>query len=166
MKIAPEILSLRPYQPGKPISETKRELGLKNVIKLASNESPLGPSEAVMDAIRAQVGEIYRYPDGACFEMRKALMQYYGVESNQLIFGNGSDELVDILVQLYCEPGDAVLTSKGAFSAYQISAQSVRARTIHTPLTPDSRFDLKAMAGDLEKDPRIKLVFLPNPNNL
>jgi len=165
MKVPPEIQSLRPYQPGKPISETKRELGLKNVIKLASNESPLGPAQSVLEAIRANAGEVYRYPDGSCFEMRQALAQYFGVEPNQLIFGNGSDELVDIMTQIYCDPGDAVLTSQGAFSAYQISAQSVRARAIHTPLTADSRFDLKAMAKDLEKDPRIRFVFLPNPNN-
>jgi histidinol-phosphate aminotransferase len=165
MKVAPEILSLRPYQPGKPISETKRELGLKDVIKLASNESPLGPSESVKEAIRAAIGEIYRYPDGSCFEMRQALMEYYGVESNRLIFGNGSDELVDILVQLYCERGDAVMTSQGAFSAYQISTQSVRARIVQTPLLSDSRFNLKSMAEYLQNDPAIKLVFLPNPNN-
>lgn len=165
MKVAPEILSLRPYQPGKPISETKRELGLKEVIKLASNESPLGPSESVKEAIAKAVSEIHRYPDGSCFEMRQALSQHYGVESNQLIFGNGSDELVDILVQLYCERGDSVMTSQGAFSAYQISAQSVRAKTIHTPMTKDSRFDLKAMAEQLKSDPSIKLVFLANPNN-
>ncbi len=165
MKVTDNFLSLQPYKPGKPISETKRELGLKEVIKLASNESPLGPSQAVLEAIRANAGEVYRYPDGACFEMRRALMEYFGVEGNQLIFGNGSDELVDILCQIYLEPGDSVLTSQGAFSAYQISAQSVRAKTIHTSLTTDSRFDLAAMAEQLQNNAKIKLVFLPNPNN-
>lgn len=165
MKVAPEILSLRPYQPGKPISETKRELGLKEVIKLASNESPIGPSEAVLEAIRKAAPEIYRYPDGACFEMRQAISRYYKVDPKNLIFGNGSDELVDILVQLYCERGDSVMTSQGAFSAYQISAQSVRAKTIAIPLLKDARFDLATMAKALENDSSIKLVFLPNPNN-
>ncbi len=165
MKVSPEILSLRPYQPGKPISETQRELGLERVIKLASNECPIGPSESVLKAMKEALNEIHRYPDGACFEMRRCLMEYYGVSGEELIFGNGSDELVDILTQVYCEPGDAILTSKGAFSAYQISAQSVRARTIYAPMTPDHRFDLKAMAAELEKDNRIRLVFLPNPNN-
>ncbi|MGE4130710.1 MAG: histidinol-phosphate transaminase [Bdellovibrionales bacterium] len=165
MRVAPEILSLRPYQPGKPISETKRELGLSTVVKLASNESPLGPSPRVVEALRQALPEIHRYPDGSCFEMRHALSQHFGVPGDQLVFGNGSDELVDILVQIYCEPGDGVLTSKGAFSAYSISAQSVRARTVQTELTADSRFDLKAMALKLEEDPLIRLVFLPNPNN-
>lgn len=165
MKVPPEIESLRPYQPGKPIAETQREFGLKQVIKLASNESPIGPSPRVIEALRGHLNEIYRYPDGSCFEMRQALSKYYGVDGRHMIFGNGSDELVDILTQIYCNPGDAVLTSSGAFSAYQISAQSVRARAIHTPLRADLRFDLVAMAKDLVKDPKIRLVFLPNPNN-
>lgn len=165
MRPTENFLSLQPYKPGKPISETKRELGLNEVIKLASNESPLGPSQAVLEAIRANAGEVYRYPDGACFEMRRALSEYFGTEPNTLIFGNGSDELVDILCQIYLEPGDSILTSQGAFSAYQISAQSVRAKTIQTSLTPDSRFDLQAMADQLKNNSKIKLVFLPNPNN-
>lgn len=165
MKVAPEILSLQPYQPGKPISETKREFNLKEVIKLASNESPLPPSQSVQNAIREHLNELHRYPDGACFEMRQAVANYYSVPTNQLVFGNGSDEIVDRLVQIYCAPGDAILTSQGAFIAYQISAQSCRARTIHTPLTKDYRFDLPAMIEALKKDDRIRLVFLPNPNN-
>lgn len=165
MRVSREIQTLVPYQPGKPISETKRELGLTDVIKLASNESPLGPSPCVREALRTALDELNLYPDGACFEMRQAMAKHLNVQPNELVFGNGSDELVDRLVQVYCEPGDGVLTSQGAFSAYEISAQSSRARAIHTPLLPDYRFDLKAMAKDLEADPKIRLVFLPNPNN-
>ncbi len=165
MKVTENFLNLQPYKPGKPISETKRELGLQEVIKLASNESPIGPSPAALEAIRANASEVYRYPDGSCFEMRRALMEYFGVEADQLIFGNGSDELVDILCQVYLEPGEAILTSQGAFSAYYISATSVRAKTVYTSLTADSRFDLEAMALELQKNPKIKIVFLPNPNN-
>lgn len=165
MRVPPEIASLNPYQPGKPISETKRELGLDRVYKLASNESPLPPSRKVREAVLVAMEEMHRYPDGACFELRKAVSQYYGVPENWLMFGNGSDEIVDILVQIYCQPGDSILTSKGAFSAYEISATSVRVRTQHTPLTDDLRFDLKAMAAKLEADSSIKFVFLPNPNN-
>ena len=165
MRIPPEIASLTPYQPGKPISETKRELGLKRVYKLASNESPLPPSEKVRRAILDAVDDINRYPDGACFEMRRAVARYYGVPENTLMFGNGSDEIVDILVQIYATPEDSILTSQGAFSAYYISATSVRVPTRFTPLAPDLRFDLKAMARQIEEDPTIRLVFLPNPNN-
>jgi histidinol-phosphate aminotransferase len=165
MRAHPEIENLTPYQPGKPISETKRELGLDRVYKLASNESPIPPSEKVRRAIAEALPEIHRYPDGACFEMRKAVAEYYNVPPQNLIFGNGSDEVVDILVQIYCKPGDSILTSKGAFSAYYISATSVRVKTNFTELTPDLRFDLKAMARMLETDPTVKFVFLPNPNN-
>lgn len=165
MRAHPEIESLTPYQPGKPISETKRELGLKHVYKLASNESPLPPSQKVKDALLKAMEEINRYPDGACFELKQAVAKYYDVPADWLIFGNGSDEIVDILVQIYCKPGDSILTSKGAFSAYYISATSVRVKTNFTELLPDLRFDLKAMARMLETDPTIKFVFLPNPNN-
>lgn len=165
MKVHPEIAGLTPYQPGKPISETKRELGLSHVYKLASNESPIPPSEKVLSAVRAALTEINRYPDGACFEMRQAVAAYYGVPADWLMFSNGSDEAIDILVQIYCKPGDSILTSVGAFSAYSISATSVRVATQYTPLTPDLRFDLKEMAAKLESDPSIKFVFLPNPNN-
>jgi histidinol-phosphate aminotransferase len=165
MKVPPEIASLNPYQPGKPISETKREYGLKEVIKLASNESPLGPSFKVVAAVQAALPELHRYPDGACFEMRHALAKYFNVPPEWLIFGNGSDELVDMMVQIYVRPGEAVLTSQGAFSAYEISAKSVCARAVHTPLTPDYRFDLRQMTAALRADPAIRMVFLPNPNN-
>lgn len=165
MKVHPEIAGLTPYQPGKPISETKRELGLNHVYKLASNESPIPPSEKVLGAIRDAIPEIYRYPDGACFEMRQAVAAYYGIPANWLMFSNGSDEAIDILVQIYCKPGDSILTSEGAFSAYSISATSVRVATQMTKLTSDLRFDLKAMAAKIESDPSIKFVFLPNPNN-
>jgi histidinol-phosphate aminotransferase len=166
MKALPEIQTLTPYQPGKPISETKRELGLNHVYKLASNESPIGPSPRVKQAMMAALEDINRYPDGACFEMRQAVAKYYGVPPESLIFGNGSDEIVDILVQIFCDPArDSILTSQAAFSAYQISAQSVRVKAQTTPLAADLRFDLRAMAERLEKDPSIRFVFLPNPNN-
>jgi histidinol-phosphate aminotransferase len=98
--------------------------------------------------------------------MRKAISNYYQVPENHLIFGNGSDEIVDILVQVYCDPAkDSILTSQGAFSAYQISAQSVRVRAQTVPLLEDLRFDLKAMREKIEKDDSIRFVFLPNPNN-
>ncbi len=165
MKVPKSIQNLIPYQPGKPISETKRELGLSHVYKLASNESPLGPSEKVRQALVQAIDEIHRYPDGACFEMREALAKYFQVPPDWLMFGNGSDEIVDILVQIYCDRDEFILTSEGAFSAYEISAKSVQVSTIHTPLTADLRFDLRGMADELERNPKIRFVFLPNPNN-
>jgi histidinol-phosphate aminotransferase len=165
MRVPPSIQNLTPYQPGKPISETKRELGLNHVYKLASNECPLGPSEKVRKALVAAIEELQRYPDGSCYEMRQALAKHYNVSPDWLIFGNGSDELVDIMVQIYCDRDESILTSEGAFSAYEISARSVQAGVIHTPLNPELRFDLKAMAQELARNPKIRFVFLPNPNN-
>ncbi len=170
MRVSEFIQNLKPYQPGKPISETKREYGLSDVIKLASNESPLGPSPKILEAMKESLLEINRYPDGSCFAMRQAFAEAYNVKPDELVFGNGSDELVDRLVQVYCEPGDAIMTSQGAFIAYQISAQSSRAQTLFVPLTKDYRFDLKAMGEALKKNQaesgaKVKLVFLPNPNN-
>jgi histidinol-phosphate aminotransferase len=165
MKVAPEILSLVPYQPGKPISETKREYGLKEVIKLASNECPFPPSEKVMTALQEALLELHRYPDGAAFEMKEAASKYYGVSTNQIAFGNGSNELIDLLIRIYCEPGDQILTSQGAFIAYKISAQTARVSTIETPLKKDFSFDIPAMIEALKKNPKVRLVFLPNPNN-
>jgi histidinol-phosphate aminotransferase len=165
VKVPPEIATLIPYQPGKPISEAKREYGLKHVFKLASNESPLGPSPRVIEAVRRAATELHRYPDGSCYEMRQALAKYYEVPPDWLIFGNGSDELVDMLEQIYCRAGESIVTSQGAFSAYEISAKSVLARAQHTPVTKDLRFDLEAMAEIVKRDDSVRFVFLPNPNN-
>jgi histidinol-phosphate aminotransferase len=165
MKVSQDILSLIPYQPGKPISETKRELGLKEVIKLASNECPFPPSENVMLALTKALQEVHRYPDGAAYEMRNAAAKYYDIGERQIAFGNGSNELIDMLIHIYCDTGDQILTSKGAFIAYKISAQAARVGTIETPLKADFGFDIPAMVKALKEHPKIKLVFLPNPNN-
>jgi len=165
MKVSPEILSLVPYQPGKPISETKRELGLTEVIKLASNECPFGPSPKVMRAIEEALQELHRYPDGAAFEMKQAAAKYYGVSEKTVSFGNGSNELIDFLIRIYCDTNDQILTSKGAFIAYKISAQVARVQTIETPLKKNYGFDIPAMVQALKTNPKVRLVFLPNPNN-
>lgn len=165
MKVAPEILSLVPYAPGKPISETKRELGLKEVIKLASNECPFPPSPKVMEALQMALTEVHRYPDGAAFEMKQAAARYYKIDESWISFGNGSNELIDLLIRIYCEPGDQILTSHGAFIAYKISAQAARVQTVETPLRNDYGFDIPAMIAALEANPKIRLIFLPNPNN-
>lgn len=165
MKVSEEILNLIPYQPGKPISETKRELGLSEVIKLASNECPFPPSAKVMRAMEEALREVNRYPDGAAFEMKQAAAKYYGVSEKMVSFGNGSNEIIDFLIRIYCSPGDQILTSRGAFIAYKISAQVARVQTIETPCKKDFSFDVPAMIEALKAQPKIRLVFLPNPNN-
>jgi histidinol-phosphate aminotransferase len=165
MKVSPEIQTLVPYVPGKPISETQRELGLDKIVKLASNESPWPPSPKVVEAIQKAASEINRYPDSTAYEMREAVSKYYKVPTNWLGFCSGSDEIADILIRIFCEPGDQILTSQAAFSCYQISAQAARVQTIFTSLGEGLRFDLKAMLKDLKSHPKIRIVFLPNPNN-
>ncbi len=167
MRVSPEILNLVPYVPGKPIEETKREKGLTSVTKLASNESLLGASPLVKEAISKALVDLHRYPDAGSFELTKAFCQFYNVAPEQVIFGNGSNELIDLLIRVFCEKDDAVLTSKGAFIAYKISTQAARIRFLETPLTDDYRYDLGAMAEILrtDKDHKVRLVFLANPNN-
>lgn len=165
MKVAPEILNLVPYAPGKPISETKREYGLKEVIKLASNECPVGPSEKMMEAMMGAMKEINRYPDGSAYELKRAMSKYLQVSPDKIAFGNGSDELIDLLVRIYCRPGDAIMTSQYSFIAYKISAQAAGVETIEIPTKAEMHFDLEAMANFLQTNDKVRLVFLPNPNN-
>lgn len=167
MKVSPEIVSLIPYKPGKPISETQREYGLTKVIKLASNENPLGPSPKAVDAIKHLLQQLHRYPDPSAYELLQVLSKKWGFPTNQLGLGNGSDELIDLLVRIYCEPGDGVLTSQAAFSAYEISAQANRAKVYTVPTAAGHRFDLKAIADYFFAHPeaKIRLIFIANPNN-
>jgi histidinol-phosphate aminotransferase len=159
------IRRLVPYVPGKPIEETQREFNLKRVIKLASNENPLGPSpKGKLAAIKA-LKEGHRYPDASGFWLKKALSAHLGVETRSLVLGNGSNEIIDLLVRAYCIPGDVVVTSQAAFAAYKICAQVQGATTLESPLTADLRFDLKAMIKLVRENERVRMVFIPNPNN-
>src|SRR4051794_29885973 len=117
------IRSMVPYVPGKPIEETQREFKLKRVIKLASNENPLGPSPKAILAMRKALKEMHRYPDGSAFKLKRALSKSLGVQPASLLIGNGSNEIIDLLVRTYCLPGEAIATSKAAFIAYQLCAQ-------------------------------------------
>lgn len=167
MKVSPEIVSLIPYKPGKPISETQREYGLTKVIKLASNENPLGPSPKAVAAIKNLLQDLHRYPDPSAYELIHTLSKKWNFPVSQLGLGNGSDELIDVLVRIYCEPGDGVLTSEAAFSAYEISAQANRAKVHRVPLKPGFKFDLKALGDYFFAHPeaKIRLIFIANPNN-
>lgn len=168
MKISKELLELVPYKAGKPISETKREYGLTEVFKLASNENPLGPSPKAIVAIQQALQNQHRYPDPSAFDLLNVLSDVWGFETENLGVGNGSDELIDLLTRIYCEPGDSILTSEASFAAYPISAQANRVRTIRTPMTSDYKFDVEALVKRVEQassDDRIRLVFIANPNN-
>lgn len=163
---APEyIRTLVPYVPGKPIEETQREFKLKRVIKLASNENPLGPSPKAMQAARRALASSHRYPDASGFHLKRALAAKSKLPPEQFILGNGSEEIMDFMIRAYCAPGDAIVTSQAAFIAYKISAQIQGMETLEAPLTVDFRFDLRAMAKLAREDKRVKIVFVANPNN-
>lgn len=168
MKVSPEIAALKPYVPGKPIEETQREFGLKDVIKLASNENPLGVSPRVAEALKLALTDLHRYPDAGAVQLIQAGSQAWSVPAENLAVGNGSNELIDLLIRIYCEPGDAILTFQHAFVAYPVCAQAARARVIEVPTGPDFQMSLSTLAEKLRKDrgtQKIRLVCLANPNN-
>lgn len=168
MKVSKEIQSLIPYKPGKPISETQRQYGLKEVYKLASNENALGPSEKVIKALQLALFQIHRYPDAGAYELIQKLHSVWKVKTSQLALGNGSNEIIDLLIRIYCEKGDAILTSQAAFVAYKVCAQAARVSVIETPLTVDYKMDLDKMAEAFlsqSANNKVRLIFIPNPNN-
>jgi len=168
MKVSSEILNLVPYKPGKPISETQREYGVQHVIKLASNENPLGPSPKAVEAIHQHLSELHRYPDPSCYELVQKISQLWKIPKDQISIGNGSNECIDLLIRIFCEPGEAILTSQAAFVAYQVCAQAARVQRFFIPLKEGYRPDLEKMADFLLNDPKassVRLVFIPNPNN-
>jgi histidinol-phosphate aminotransferase len=156
------VLNIAPYQPGKPISELRREKGLTDVIKLASNENPLGPSPKALAAVQQSLTSLHIYPDGNCFELRQALAKRLGVEGMELIFGNGSDEVIKMLGVTFLEPGDEVLVCEPTFSEYAYAANLMGAKLRTLPLK-DHAFDLEGMLAAV--NPKTKIVFICNPNN-
>ncbi|MFP5519346.1 MAG: histidinol-phosphate transaminase [Bdellovibrionia bacterium] len=168
MKVSDILKNMVPYKPGKPISETQREYGLEKVYKLASNENPLGPSPKALAAVREALNHQHLYPDPSAFAVLQKLSEKWRVPTSRLAIGNGSDELIDFLCRIYCEPGEGVLTSQAAFAAYPVSAAANRAKLHTVPMTADYRFDLRAMADYFLKNgtsEKIHLIFIANPNN-
>jgi len=166
MSQVPEyIRTLVPYVPGKPIEETQREFKIKKVIKLASNENPLGPSPVARKAVKAALRNLHRYPDGAGFNLKRAIQKSLSISSDSLILGNGSNEVVDHIIRTYCIAGDAIVTSQAAFIAYKICAQVHGVRTLEAPLDSRMQFDVGAIAELVRKNERARIVFIANPNN-
>lgn len=168
MKVSEEILNLVPYKPGKPISETQRQYGISKVVKLASNENPLGMSPKAQAAVEKALQQGHRYPDASCYELVQKISQVWKLPSKNISVGNGSDELIDLLVRVYCEPRESVITTEKAFVAYSVRAGASRVRVERVPLKNQFYTDLEAMAKILRAEresKKIRLVFLPNPNN-
>ena len=162
-----QILNLVPYKPGKPIAETQREYNLTEVIKLASNENALGPSPAAIKAMEKWIKEQHIYPDPSSFDLVQKLSQKWSIPVNRIGIGNGSNEIIDLLIRIFCEPGDSILTSQAAFVAYQVCAQAARVQVRTVPLKDPLTLDLQAIADDFFQNTskKIRMIFIPNPNN-
>lgn len=156
------VQGLHPYLPGKPVSELQRELGLSHIVKLASNENPLGPSDAVLNALQGACAELSRYPDGSCFELKQALSQFLDVLPTQLTVGNGSNDVLNLIARAFLAPDDEAVFSEYAFAVYPIATQAVGAKGVVAPAKQWGH-DLTAMAEAITA--RTKVVFLANPNN-
>ena len=156
------ILGIAPYEPGKPIEELERELMIHNPIKLASNENPLPPSDRVQKAIIAALSSLDRYPDGSGFYLRQALAKKHGVMPDQVVLGNGSNELIELLVRTFLRPGDEAVVPHPSFVVYPMIVQAAGGVRVMVMLK-DFRLDLDAMARAIT--PLTKIVFVANPNN-
>jgi histidinol-phosphate aminotransferase len=156
------IAELVPYEPGKPIEEVQRELGLDRVVKLASNEGPFGPFPAALEALQRQQAELNRYPDGGAYALRAAIAERHGVRFEEVAIGAGADGVIDCLSQAVLENGDEIVCGWPSFPSYVIDALKLGARPIRVPLR-DHRYDVDALLGAITE--RTKLVYVCLPNN-
>ena len=162
LKVHSNIASLSPYVPGKPIEELQRELGLARVIKLASNENPLGPSPKALAALSDGTATLHRYPDGGAFRLREALADRWKVAPDQIILGNGSDEILGLLTRTFLAPDDEAVMADQTFVIYKMEVIAAHGKPVIIPLK-QWRHNLQAMADAITD--RTRLLFLCNPNN-
>ncbi len=158
------VRAIAPYLPGKPIAELAREMGLdaREIVKLASNENPLGPSPAALEAVRRCLPDLARYPDGAGFELKTALAAHHGVAASQIVLGNGSNDVLEFAARAFLGPASSAVYSRHAFAVYPLAVQAVGARGIEAPARAFGH-DPQAMLEAIEDDTRV--VFVANPNN-
>lgn len=156
------ILDLKPYVPGKPIEEVKRELGIDDIIKLASNENPFGASAKAVEAMKLAAESVSLYPDGSCFELRTAMAAHLGVRPEMLIFGSGGDEVIFQLAMAFVEPGSEIVQADPTFSEYGTASKIMDANIISVPLK-EWTHDLPAMLDKVSE--RTRLFVITNPNN-
>ena len=156
------VRALQPYQPGKPLDELEREYGVKEAVKLASNENPLGPNPRVIKVIQDELADITRYPDGNGFALKKALADKHHVQINQVTLGNGSNDLLELITRAFVTPEHEVLFSQHAFAVYPIVTQAVGAKAVIVP-AKNWGHDLDAMAEAISDKTRV--IFIANPNN-
>jgi histidinol-phosphate aminotransferase len=158
----PGLEHLEPYVPGTPVEDVQRKYGLKHVIKLASNENPLGTSPLALEAIRDALHRLHYYPDSQCYSLRHALAEYHQVDHEQLVIGNGADGVITQICMAYLDQDSEVIVSQSSFPVYDCFTHVMRARLVKTPLK-DYGLDLEAMAAAITV--RTTLIFVCNPNN-
>jgi histidinol-phosphate aminotransferase len=158
----PAVNALTPYQPGKPVEDVQRELGLERVVKLASNEGPFGPFPAALEAMQRAARELNRYPDGGSYRLHEALAVRHGVDIGEIVAGSGADGCIDMLSQAVLDPGDEIVCGWPSFPSYVIYARRQGATAVTVPLR-DHRYDLDALLEAVT--PRTKLVYVCTPNN-
>ena len=156
------ILNLRPYEPGKPIEDLERELGIENAIKLASNENPMGPSPLALKAVNNILSGLHRYPDGNALRLKEAISSENNVEIEQITVGNGSNDIIEFVVRSFLTTQDSAVFSKHAFAVYPLAVQAIGAQGIEVP-AKDWGHDLFAMSNAIQEN--TKLIFIANPNN-
>ncbi len=160
--VRPSVLKIRPYKPGKPIEEVQRELGLTDVVKLASNENPLGPSPKAVAALQNFMPSIHLYPDGGCYRLKKELSDRFSAPMDSILTGSGSCELIELIGKVLLSQGDEVIFAQPSFIMYRIVATACSAHIVAVPLKAYAQ-DLPGMADMIR--PRTKLVYIANPNN-
>jgi histidinol-phosphate aminotransferase len=158
------VRAIAPYVPGKPIAETARELGIPeaDILKMASNENPLGPSPRALEAMRGALAELHYYPDGSGYDLKAVISRKLGVKPGMLVLGNGSNDVLELAARAFLQPGESALFSCHAFLVYPLVAQAIGAVPVEVP-AKNYGADLDAMAKAVRRDTRI--VFLANPNN-
>ncbi|MCG8554076.1 MAG: histidinol-phosphate transaminase [Proteobacteria bacterium] len=159
----PHLSRIQPYVPGKPLEELSRERGITHPIKLASNESPMGPSPKVIEAIERAARDCHRYPDGDAFKLRRALAGHHDVEPGEISFGNGSNELVDLLCRTFVSTYHHAVIPKPSFVAYDLSLRIGNVPTTAVALRDNHYWNLEAMRAAIR--PKTRLCFIANPNN-
>lgn len=161
--VPPNIERLIPYVPGKPVEELERELGIQNAVKLASNENPLGPSPKVVEAIQRAASQVHFYPDGGAFRLRSALAAHLGVGMDELVIGNGSNELIDMVARTFTSPDAHAVFGHPSFVCYWLACNAANVPFTMVPLRDHLHWDIDAMLAAVR--PETRLLYLANPNN-
>ncbi|BCJ88472.1 histidinol-phosphate transaminase [Effusibacillus dendaii] len=161
--VRPSLHGLKPYIPGKPIAEVQKEFGLTEVVKLASNENPIGPSKHAQQAIQAALGDLHRYPDGGQLELKHELAKFYNISEDMIIVGNGSDEVITLFCTTFLEPGDEIIVPSPTFSEYMFGSTLMAGKTVEVPLREGFAYDLADFAKAITD--RTRMIFLCVPNN-